>query len=592
MRTMFSKKRFVIFFAIGVALFLGKAAMANPDSSQTKALQLNQQAMDAYSKLKISKAMQLLQQATDICMKNDIRSEVLARTYINIGVVEAGGNQNNAAAMEYFKKGLCIDPKILLDPLNATPETETLFNMARNQAQAPGGCSGGPPAAYPQPRPPAPTPPSQPPGPRTLPASQPPPPPPTGLLRHQPVNQQLRLVPVPLFVEINPTHKVGQVVLFYRTLGERIFQQVPMKQHTRGYAATIGCDVLQTFDPTGLEYYIAVFDAGNQLLGTAGTEAQPHQIAIVQSLTTPPPALPTMAPPPRCMEECPPWKPNCNKSCKPFGEMCDSPSECCSGVCFEEMCMEGDDSGGGGGFGGDDKKPIFRLAISFGTGMGLVPGGDIDPYNQNSKTPSHILIENNMLDDPSQNQISTSFAWSKFHARLNAMFYLTSKLMLGVAFRGGLALSAEEDVLPLAPAALASFGYRLVGDGDDKFELDTLVGIGGGVIQHRIPYEDCQPYRVSSDTGHSWHESDDQGFVLDVGCTETALDNDNIWNKTEIVQKSFFRQAGKMVIEVGVDSYIWFIRNFGMNIGVIADVFLVPDFALNFDFQLGLAVRF
>ena len=39
------------------------------------------------------------------------------------------------------------------------------------------------------------------------------------------------------------------------------------------------------------------------------------------------------------------------------------------------------------------------------------------------------------------------------------------------------------------------------------------------------------------------------------------------------------------------DGYYWIVERFGLNFGIFADL-LAPDFALNFDFQAGLAFRF
>ncbi len=609
MRSMLNEKRFILVLAVGLVLWTGEArAQMNP---QTQALQLNQQAMAAYANLQIPTALALLQQAASICMQYNIRGEALARTYLNMGVIEAGGNQNNASAMEHFKKAVCVDNTILLDPLNSTPEIETLFNMARNQARA-AGCAGSQPTPPPPPTVYPPPPQRQPP-PQQQPTPPPPQQPPTqsGLLRHQPVTQQLRLIPIPLFVDVNPNVQVGQVVLFYRTLGERIFQQVPMNQHQQGYAATIGCDVLQTFDPTGLEYYIAVLDPGNQLLGTAGTEAQPHRVAVVQTLTIAPPALPGAASPDKCIEDCPPWNPDCNKACKQLGDLCDSSSECCSGmVCVEETCTESE--GGGGGDDGDF-DPTVRISVAFGTGTGIIPGGDVNPYNQVSKTPNPVY-EDHINDpenyDPGQLSISTAFAWSKLHLRLNTMFYLTPKILLGLSFRGGLPLDPHGDVLPIAPTVLASMAFRMVGEGTDKFELDGLVGLGGGIIYHRIPYKDCKKWTLSP--GSPWYDDSDGAPDEQYGCSqyyndesddeyETAMGapswgaldrTTDAWDGvTQAVDKAFFREAGKFVIEAGIDGYIWFVNNFGLNVGIIADIY-IPEFALNFDFQLGVALRF
>jgi hypothetical protein len=588
--------KFCLPLILGLALFSGQALAQMGTSPQATIRQINSQAMASYANLQIPQALQLLQQAESLCRQYNLRGGDLARTYLNMGIVEAGGNQNNAAAMDYFKKAVCLDRSVMLDPLNSTPEVETLFNMARNQAQVPGTCAQfGIAPAYPQPQPQPTYPQPQPTYPQPQPQPvypQPQPQPQAQLIRHQPVTQQLRLVPIPLYIDVNPSVTVGKVVLFYRTLGERIFQQVEMSGHGRGYAAKIGCDVLQTFDPSAIEYYIAVLDSSNQLLGTSGTEAQPYSVNMVQTLATMEPTLPNEVPPTKCVEECPPWNPNCNEgSCKQMGDLCDHSSECCSGMeCQNEGCTP-TEGGGGGERGPFD--PIFRFNAVFGTGTGLVSGGDVTPYNQTSVNPN--------AEDGSGLAVATGFTWSKFHIRVNPMFYINEKLMIGINFRGGFVGSPDSEVMPFAPLVLASLAYRFVGEGSDMFELSALFGLGGGIIQHRVPYQDCEPAYVEEDD--PWYDEDLDDSVQQIGCKQPregdpiVIDRDNNWDwvgpvdDPDAKEKAYFRESGQFGMEVGLDSYIWFVNNFGLNIGVMIDV-LVPDFALNIDFQLGLALRF
>ncbi|MBW2277381.1 MAG: hypothetical protein JRF63_07805, partial [Deltaproteobacteria bacterium] len=320
-----------------------------------------------------------------------------------------------------------------------------------------------------------------------------------------------------------------------------------------------------------------VLDTGNQLLGTSGSEAQPHQTAIVQTLTVPSPALPNSAPPPKCMEECPPWNPDCNKGCKQMGDLCDSSAECCTGmVCVDEMCTPSEGDGGPAGA----LDPIFRMSASFGTGAGLVGGGEAKPYNQTSQGSLSI---------------GTGFTWSKLHFRVNPMFYLpVDGLSLGVMFRGSLPLEMNypDDVLPLGPAGLVAVGYRLVGEEEPTgFQLHFLGGLGAGMIYHRVPYSDCKEYEIDED--HPWWDDDIDGDQT--GCDDDALEEDdgsyNWDNATDAIDKAYFRRSGMFVAELGIDGYYWFAPAVGLNFGLLVDI-LAPEFALNFDVQVGIAVRF
>jgi hypothetical protein len=287
----------------------------------------------------------------------------------------------------------------------------------------------------------------------------------------------------------------------------------------------------------------------------------------------PPPALPNEPPPGKCMEECPPWNPNCNASCKPMGDLCDSDSECCPGmVCVDEMCTPGGDDGPEG-----ELDPIFRMTANFGTGVGLVGGGNAKPYNQTSQGSLSI---------------GTGFTWSKLHFRVNPMFYLPiDGLAIGVMFRGSLPLEQNypDDVPFIGPAGLVSVAYRLVGEeSPEGFQLHFLGGLGGGMIYHRVPYSDCKEYEI--DDTHPWYDED--GPSDQTGCSDDALDDDGDWNnQDDVVQKPFMRRAGLFIGELGLDGYYWFAPAFGFNFGLLVDV-LAPDFALNFDVHIGIALRF
>jgi hypothetical protein len=545
---------------LGAVLLWGGPARAQ-GNPQTTVLQLNQQAMLMYGNLQFPEALQLLAQAEATCRQYGISGPVLARTYLNMGIVEVGGNQNNAAGLEYFKRAVCADQAVMLDPLNSTPEVETLFSLARSQARAPGACQTAQPQPQPQPQPvyPQPQPQPQP----VYPQPQPQPQPQMQLIRHTPVTQQARMTPIPIYLDVNPAVSVGQVLLFYRTMGERIFQQVPMQKHLSGWAATIGCDVLQTFDPAGIEYYVAVLDPANRLLGTEASEAQPHLITMVGMLTVPPPTLPNEAPPTACQEECPPWNPNCNEACKKFGDLCDSDTECCAGMkCVGEMCTEA-----GGKAPKGDIDPVVRIPVSFGINFGLVAGGDAEPYNQ--------ISEGNLT-------IGTGFTFGKLQFAVNPMFYLPVEgLELGLKFRGGLPLEMNypDDVPPLAPSIYLSGSYRIAGEGFDGFQLHVLLSAGWANYFHKVPYQDCRPVEVGS------------GDDVEVVCDPEDTKSNGDWNGKNPEEKAYFRKAGPVGVELGLDGYYWVVDNFGINFGLIAGI-LFPTFALNFDLNVGLALRF
>jgi hypothetical protein len=379
--------------------------------------------------------------------------------------------------------------------------------------------------------------------------------------------EQKKLVPIPIFASTNPNLDVKSVILYYKTAGERIFQQIPMAEHgDNGWAATIGCDVLTTFEPTEIDYYIAVLDNDSQLLGTAGTEAQPFKISIVQILSVAPPALPGEDPPAQCQKECPPWQPDCNAGdCKDYGDLCSADSECCTGmICVSGACEPGEP---GDSDAANDKavKHKVRLFLNAGTGIGFVSGGS---YGQDDF--SNMIYTKEV-------SVPNGMAMSKLHVRLGAMFALPSvpKLEIGLTFRAGLPLSP--DYSPIAPSVIANASYRLAGGDKPKgFELTALFGLGWMNIMHRIPFDDCANTVSDPDNPN--------GIVCDPQYPKW-------WETGDYIQRNGFRKAGFLGVEVGLDMYFWVSKSFGFNLGTIFDI-PFPTFAVNLDLQGGIALRF
>jgi hypothetical protein len=168
------------------------------------------------------------------------------------------------------------------------------------------------------------------------------------------------------------------------------------------------------------------------------------------------------------------------------------------------------------------------------------------------------------------------------------MFYLTEKLMLGLTFRGGLPLATNSNMLPVSPLGLLTVGYRVVGKGKDRFELTVLGGLGGGIMYHKVSFQDCLP--VATDPSHPWNLSDDDGVV----CAAADINQYMEWSGPKpgnYYDQTHFRQAGYFVGEIGMDLYFWVVKNFGLNFGIALDFLAAPNFAVNGDAQVGVAFR-
>ena len=586
---------------------------------------LNQKAMADYQNMKLDSAVATLQKAEGICLQSGLQGHEMALTYVNMGVIEAAGKQNEPAAIDFFTRALCLEPTILVDPLVSTPEVETVFNMAREQAASPDTCqqiaAGAIPPPPPGDFPPPPGDDFPPPPPgdgfdQTIPPPPPdtglptgPPPPQTDNIRHDGVTEQSRMTPVPLFTLVQPGTPVDKVVLFYRTFGERNYQQLEMTPNGEGYGATIGCDVLQSFDPSAIEYYIVIMDETGQNIGSAGNEMQPFVVSFVSNELAVPLALPGAEPPAQCTE-CPPWNPDCNAggSCKQYGDMCSKNSDCCKGmICEDDMCAPGEDDGDDG----KPFKPIFKNIISFGTGGGVLKKEEVKPYNRVAEPPYEPWIKTNerfctaqnyssdelhdCYDDHSRGvNIGGGIAWSKFHFRETVMFYLMEKLTIGASFRGGLALDPSSNVMKVAPLGMLMVGYRVLGSGKDMYELGVTLGFGGGFIQHKVTYDDCTPWTVPQ--GHPWWPDQDNS-----ACAKEDINpNLNEWYgpgtnpdtglPVQTYEQSYFRKSGFLAVDLGIEQNLWFTKNLGLNIGITFDA-LFPKFAVNGDIQLGFALR-
>lgn len=344
-------------FLVALALTLcGALAVATPVHAQRalqQVLDLNRQAMEAYTNLEVEQAMTLLNQAREVAQRGRVTGAPLARTLMNLGVVSIGGMGDNGRGLDYFVQALRADPNVQLDPLTSTPDIQTTFALARARAGAGGGAqietppdtSGGGTGAAP------------------------------GNLTHQPIPEQLTQTAVPVFVEVpgRPAH----VYLYYRGHGMREFSRVEMQRMAGGYGYEIPCT--DVFEPE-VSYYIVVFGSDGSPLGFSGSQSAPITVPIVSSRTQPAPALPGRAPPDQCVEaECPPGMEHCQRGGggggglpgdgeRQLGESCMSDQQCASGNCEDDLCADG---GGGGGAPGTGMAAAPRFFIRVGGGMGL-----------------------------------------------------------------------------------------------------------------------------------------------------------------------------------------------------------------------------
>ncbi|MFW6050498.1 MAG: hypothetical protein ACODAU_04950 [Myxococcota bacterium] len=142
-------KQFLPVLLGAVVALYSQTAAAQP--AEQRVLELNQQAMEAYMALDVERAKELLFEALRIAERSNLEGLPLARTYVNLGVVAVGGDQDRPSAFEFFKAALTADPTIEPDPATSTPEVDETFELAQGRhqmetGQSPAGeeATGGP----------------------------------------------------------------------------------------------------------------------------------------------------------------------------------------------------------------------------------------------------------------------------------------------------------------------------------------------------------------------------------------------------------------------------------------------------------------
>ncbi len=394
--------------AVVLAVFALLLAGPRPAAAQgalQQVIDLNRQAMDAYTNLDIQQAKGKLMQALSAAQRGNVTGSPLARTYMNLGVVMVGGFQDNGHGIEYFVQALRADPSVALDPLTSTPDIQTVFHLAQARAgggggggggngnggggnggggnggggnggggnggggNGGGGNGGGGGGGYQGGDGGGGPPPSTNSG--------------NGNIPHEPVPEQLSQTAVPVWVAVPDNAPVSKILLYYKGLGMQQYRRVEMQRMQGGFGYEIPCT--DVFQPK-VDYYIMAYGQGDQPLGFSGTPQQPITVPIVAARTQPPPALPGRMPPQQCQSnECPPGMEGChgsNQGGAGLGDTCVTTADCHQGLtCSDNFCVAGGDSGSGGDHGGDNGSqssgdaPRFFVHLGGTIGLGYASQG-------------------------------------------------------------------------------------------------------------------------------------------------------------------------------------------------------------------------
>lgn len=490
-----------VYAAVGLS-----ASAASAQRPLQQVIDLNRQAMEAYTNLEVDQARQKLEQALEVAQRGNVSGAPLARTYLNLGIVYVGGLGDNGRGLNFFVQAIQADSSVQLDPLTSTPDIQTVFNLARSRAGSaqPPGRNPDPPARTPDP-----------------PARNPDPPPNTagqGTLIHDPIGEQLVQTALPVFVQLAEGSTAEHVYLYYKGLGMREPRRIEMQPHAGGYGFEIPC--ADVFEPR-MDYYIVAFGSDGTPIGFAGTAQAPLQVPIVTTRTMAAPSLPGAPAPEQCgqQEECPPGMPGCapQRGQGGLGDTCTNASECRTGMsCEDNFCVLG---GGGDDGGGDDdddddsdeSSPVDdselpKLFLQIGGTMGFAfasSGMLADSARPDDMTGDESPWEGCDADGGTCTvRIRQAGFVPTVALRLTGGYYFTPRIAAALSIRfqpdhgegnpsifAGLLIGARIQYLVTKPAV-------------DGFSTALFVGTSYGQIQPHPPQNDVEgPYVVSGLNG-------------------------------------------------------------------------------------------
>lgn len=427
----------LLFATLGLITLLGSStAHAQQGPRDPQANSLVRQAMQDYQDLEIERALQRLNIALHTCTNNNTNgcsNGVLARVHMSIGIVQIGGQQNQAEGVAAMARAIEVDSHAEPDTLLATPEINEAFAEARRRSGGHGatsGTSGGPPQR------------------------NNPPPAASGDLLHTPAPEQIENTPLPVYVEPASTLNAAHVYVHFRGNGMRQYERREMQRMAPGWGTEIPC--VQIMQP-GIDYYITALDDVGTTLASTGSESSPVHVTVLSGSTRrsfPAPTLPGRAAPASCAscEDCPPGMsgPNCcarggsssNSSGGEhgrgqLGDPCAASSECGEGMrCDGGACAvdNGESNGGGGEEPSGPATPsraFSRFTFDLGGGVGGAFLSGRPTYAEQFQTASGERV------------CPTATCYQTIDPGLAPTFFLNANVRYNVTPRIGIAVGAR-----------------------------------------------------------------------------------------------------------------------------------------------------
>ncbi|HRI67099.1 MAG TPA: hypothetical protein PK156_22795 [Polyangium sp.] len=444
----------IVAFALSAAAiggFTGYSSSAFAAGEKDKdALKLHDAALDEdYLNLELDKAEKKLKDALKKCGDGGCSPNVVAKLHMGLGTVLGGGRQNLDGARDEFVLALKADPSAKLNESYTTPELADAFKKAKEIAKASkpnkpddgGGGDGGSDGSD---------------KPKT-----------GGDLTHTPPTEQAVNTPVPVYIEVPEDVTVANVKLKYKPFGATKWQTVDMNRIGKGWGAEIPCtDVTTTGD---VKYYIIVTDeAGEQL--KAGTQKEPHRVAIKHEIEGDEPSFPGKKPPTQCEDKssCPPGLPGCDakggekRGDKGWGSSCDADRECQTGlICQNGQCEEGQRKSD------DGKSSGKKNIVGVGAQLDVMWVGTADNVCSGEKDNYYCFYEgtsNRFFGDPivkeGTNGVQSGFAvgGGRAFASYDREITKAGKGAFGLGVKVGVAFGGHPDSTTAPPAWPSAHG--------------------------------------------------------------------------------------------------------------------------------------
>jgi hypothetical protein len=505
-----------------VLLGLGATQARAEEGSRDLGPEIERAFQESYLSTEFDAAEQALLALIQGCDATCSRSD-LARAWMYVGIVRAGGKQDSDGAKAAFEQALALDPKVELDTTVANPETSALFAGAGGKVA---------PAALAQQKAPPPVAEARPEAALRAEAAR------AGLVCGPNLSELQTRRSLPVWCQVH--EKFWRVTLRYYSFNADGWVSVRMNQVGSRFRVEVPCEATELAGP--LQYFVTVTNQEGGLLATLGSLKEPLTIEVRENVEEPPPAFPSELPRERCAERetCPPDFPGCEAGGAPvargdknLGMSCAKSLECRAGLyCAGGRCETApecdidDDCPGGarceqGACSMHEVRPAppskrhsmfgFHVAMD----LGPVAGNDVCSTQDtefdcvNAQTgreypaalPDDIAIEPGEPGDPYPGSSVGGFARGSLRVLLSYDHSVFSRLWLGgrlgVAFNGAPSGVDGPASFPLHVELRASYWLF----GDDLSRVQPFFFVGGGLaevdLRKDLVVRDCstQPTR-------------------------------------------------------------------------------------------------